>query len=85
MKYRTKTEILSEILDTAVEGAAQTRIMHRAYLSYSQLKEYLEILVANDLLTFSETSRTYHTTGKGQQFIKMNERMSELAPTVFTL
>ena len=41
MKYRSRTEIVSMILEAANGGATKTKIMYKAFLSYAQLKEYL--------------------------------------------
>ena len=47
MKYRSRTEIVSMILDSANGGATKTKIMYNAFLSYNQLKEYLSVLSIN--------------------------------------
>lgn len=39
MRYRSRTDIISEILDAANGGnATKTKIMYRAYLSFRKLK-----------------------------------------------
>ena len=38
MKYRSRTEILGNILDATNGGATKTKIMYIAFLSYGQLK-----------------------------------------------
>ena len=45
MGNRSRTEIVSMILETANGGATKTKIMYNAYLSYNQLKEYISILI----------------------------------------
>jgi predicted transcriptional regulator len=51
MRYRDKMEILSKILQVANGGGAtRTKIMYRAFLSYSQMKDYLMVLTQNDLV-----------------------------------
>ena len=45
MKYRSRTEIVSNILDATNGGATKTKIMYTAFLSFGQLKEYLSILL----------------------------------------
>jgi predicted transcriptional regulator len=62
MKYRSRTEIVSMILEAANGGATKTRIMYKAFLSYAQLKEYLSVLIENNLLEYLEGVRTYKTT-----------------------
>ena len=44
MKYRSSTEIIDSMLRSIRSGATKTHIMYRAYMSYSQLKEYLKLL-----------------------------------------
>lgn len=54
MKYRSRTDIVSQILEAANGGATKTKIMYKAYLSYAQLKEYLSVLLENGLLEYQE-------------------------------
>jgi predicted transcriptional regulator len=77
MKYRSRTEIASHILEVANGGATKTKIMYRAFLSYAQLKEYLAMLTANDLLSY-DTSGIYRTTGKGLRFLDATRKMDGL-------
>jgi Predicted transcriptional regulator len=81
MKYRSRTEILSMILEAANGGATKTRIMYSAFLSYAQLKEYLSVLMVNNLLEYLEGSQTYKTTEKGLNFLKMHNEIGELLQT----
>ena len=78
MKYRGRTEIVGNILDSANGGATKTKIMYKAFLSYNQLKEYLSILIENNLLEYLDGTRTFKTTEKGLNFLKMNSEMGEL-------
>ncbi|MGC2439972.1 MAG: winged helix-turn-helix domain-containing protein, partial [Nitrososphaeraceae archaeon] len=52
MKYRSRTEIVAMILEAANGGATKTRIMYKAFLSYAQLREYLSVLIENNLLEY---------------------------------
>jgi predicted transcriptional regulator len=81
MKYRSRTEIVAMILDAANGGATKTKIMYKAFLSYAQLKEYLSVLIGNNLLDYLEGSQTYKTTEKGLNFLKMNDEIEELLQT----
>ena len=78
MKYRSRTEITAMILDTANMETTKTKIMYNAYLSYNQLKEYISILIENNLLEYIEGARTFRTTEKGLNFLKMYREMTEL-------
>ncbi|HEY6668926.1 MAG TPA: winged helix-turn-helix domain-containing protein [Candidatus Nitrosopolaris sp.] len=81
MKYRSRTEIISMILEAANGSATKTRIMYRAFLSYAQLREYLSILVENNLIEYLEGSQTYKTTEKGLNLLKMHNEIGELLQT----
>ena len=81
MKYRSRTEIVSMILEAANGGATKTRIMYRAFLSYAQLREYLSILIENNLIEYLEGSQTYKTTEKGLNLLKMHNEIGELLQT----
>ena len=78
MKYRSRTEIVSNILDAANGGATKTKIMYIAFLSYNQLKDYLSILMENNLLEYLEGTKTFKTTEKGLNLLKMHNEMAEL-------
>jgi len=81
MKYRSRTEIVAMILEAANGGATKTRIMYKAFLSYAQLREYLSVLIENNLLEYLEGSQTYKTTEKGLNFLKMHSEIGELLQT----
>ena len=81
MKYRSRTEIVGNILDAANGGATKTKIMYIAFLSYAQLKEYLSVLIENSLLEYLEGTRTFKTTEKGLNYLKMNNEIGELLQT----
>ncbi len=78
MKYRNRTEIVDNILDAANGGATKTKIMYTAFLSYNQLKEYFSILIENNLIEYLDGTRTFKTTEKGLNFLKMHNEIGEL-------
>ncbi|HXW11466.1 MAG TPA: winged helix-turn-helix domain-containing protein [Nitrososphaeraceae archaeon] len=78
MKYRSRTEIISMILEAANGGATKTKIMYKAFLSYAQLREYLSVLIENNLLEYLEGMQTYKTTEKGLNLLKMHNEIGEL-------
>jgi predicted transcriptional regulator len=78
MKYRSRTEIVCNILDAANGGGAtKTKIMYAAFLSYAQLKEYLSVLIENNLLEYSNGTQ-FKTTEKGLNYLKMYREIGEL-------
>jgi predicted transcriptional regulator len=78
--YKT-TEKVAMILEAANGGATKTKIMYKAFLSYAQLREYLSVLIENNLLEYLEGSQTYKTTEKGLNFLKMHNEIGELLQT----
>ena len=78
MKNRSRTEIVAMILDAANGGATKTKIMYSAFLSYAQLKEYLSVLIENDLIDYIDGTKTFRTTEKGLHFLKMHNDIGEL-------
>ena len=82
MKYRSRTEIVCNILDAANGGGAtKTKIMYTAFLSYGQLKEYLSVLVENNLIEYSDGTHKFKTTEKGLNYLKMYHEIGELLQT----
>ena len=69
------------ILEAANGGETKKKIMYKAFLSYAQLKEYLSVLIENNLLEYLEGSQTYKTTEKGLNFLKMHNEIGELLQT----
>jgi predicted transcriptional regulator len=78
MKYRSRTEIVAMILEATNGGATRTKIMYNAFLSYNQLKEYLTVLIENDLIEYIDGTKTFKTTEKGLYFLKMHNEIGEL-------
>jgi predicted transcriptional regulator len=75
--YRNRTELASNILEAANGGATKTKIMYKAFLSYAQLKEYLAMLIQNDLMT-QEIEGIYRTTSKGIRFLETSRQLGGL-------
>ena len=78
MKNRSRTEIAGSILESANGGSTKTKIMYKSFLSYAQLKEYLSVLIENNLIENLEGTQTYKTTEKGLNFLKMYNEIGEL-------
>lgn len=81
MKYRSRTEITSQILEAADGGTTKTKIMYKAFVSYAQLKEYLEVLEVNGLLEYQQSEELYRTTAKGRKFLDIYSQMGQLVDT----
>jgi predicted transcriptional regulator len=81
MKNRSRTEIVAMILDSANGGATKTKIMYSAFLSYNQLKEYLSLLIENNLIEYNGRTHEFRTTEKGLKFLKTHNAIGELLRT----
>jgi len=78
MKYRSRSDITTMILESARSGATKTKLMYNAYLSYSQLVEYLKYLQQNDLLTCEQGTQLYKPTEKGLKFLNVSNELNEM-------
>ena len=85
MGNRSRTEIVSNILDAANGGASKTKITYTAFISYNQLKEYLSILIENNLIEFLDGAHKFKTTEKGLNLLKMHNEMAELLQQTTTI
>jgi len=71
-KRRDKLVIIAEIIDVARNGTSKTHIMFKANLSFSQLNQYLSVLIETNLLEkqMVEGREIYRPTIKGLQFVE---------------
>jgi len=77
LKFRSRTDIIADILDGTVGGTTKTKIMYKAFLSHEQLKEYLPVLIENKLLRYDKTTNLFITTEKGTRFPKLYELLKQ--------
>jgi len=83
-KRRDRHDIVAEILKTAKGGKIKTHIMYKAKLSYSQINEYLTLLVEKGFLENmtikrkKQTITVYKTTEKGIEFLDHLESVNKL-------
>ena len=73
--YRSRLEIIADILKAAGNGAKKTRIMYFANLSYSLLEKYLAAVIKAKMLT--SNGDKYEITEKGRVFLERFERYSK--------
>ncbi len=79
MKYRSRIEIISQILEAANGGGAtRTKIMYKALLSYAQMKDHLMLLTEKDLLRYDEDTRTFKATEKGLRFLQIYNQIDDM-------
>ncbi len=79
MKYRSRTEILGQILRCVSSGGCtKTKIMYKAYLSYAQIKEYLKFADEKDLIKYEEGTQLYKVTERGIEFMRKYDEVREI-------
>ncbi|MDQ6667048.1 MAG: winged helix-turn-helix domain-containing protein [Thermoproteota archaeon] len=83
MKYRDRTEIITLILASAsrMNGVLKTKIMYEAFLSFSQVEEYIALLLQNSLLEHDDLKKTYKTTEKGLRLLELCNSITEIVDT----
>jgi predicted transcriptional regulator len=69
------------MLEAANGGATKTKIMYSAFLSYNQLKEYLAVLIENNLIEYHGVTKIFRTTEKGLKFLTTHNTIGELLHT----
>jgi predicted transcriptional regulator len=72
LKYRSRTDIIAQMLRDATNGATKTRLMYSAYVSYDQIQKYLALLQKNGLLTYVHGVQLYKLKEKGLHFLNGN-------------
>ncbi len=88
MRYRSRMDIISHILEVANGGnATKSKILYKGFLSYAQMKEYLTVLTKTDLLSYDLDTRTFKTTEKGLRFLDIYNQMDGMikVPTAATV
>jgi predicted transcriptional regulator len=83
MKNRSRTEIITSILQVINRGGAKrTIILYRSFISYSQLNEYVAFLLGNDLISLQQKTKrissSFMITEKGAHFLEIYNRINEL-------
>lgn len=70
---RSDVEIIAEMLRIGEHGAAKTKIMYNANMSYSQMKKYLGFLINQGYLDSVRTCNPYviyQATDRGLNLLK---------------
>jgi predicted transcriptional regulator len=73
MGYRSKLDIIADMLHVMVDGAKKTQIMYGANLNYGILMKRLNEIRNACLISFERKRRCYVLTSKGKQFLEVYE------------
>ena len=66
------------ILEATRPGVTKTKIMYKAYLSYTLVKEYVKFLQENDLIKYEKLTKQYRITEKGLKFLHSYDEILDL-------
>ncbi len=67
--YRSRLDIIADILHVVSRNAKKTQIMYQANLSYTVLQKYIAETTGASLISFEDEKRCYTLTAKGQEFL----------------
>ena len=68
--YRSRLDIIADILQVVSQNAKKTQIMYQANLSYKVLQRYLKDITESSLINFEIAEQCYVLTEKGQEFLE---------------
>jgi len=72
---RNDIDICAEILKVAKDGAKKTRVVYRANLNFTSVKNYLRRLMDGGLL--KKDGAEYKTTEKGTEYVRQYQALRE--------
>ncbi|HEX9318140.1 MAG TPA: winged helix-turn-helix domain-containing protein [Nitrososphaeraceae archaeon] len=70
------------ILEAATGGATRKQIMYNAFVSCSQMDEYLILLTQQGLIEHATLGRRYTTTAKGLQVFQIRNQLNKELETM---
>jgi predicted transcriptional regulator len=88
MKNRSRTEIIASILHVINKrGSTRTKIMYGAFLSYTQLNEYLSFMDQMGLIKYDKddehaSSNYIVITEKGIHYLNIHDRITQMITTI---
>lgn len=81
-KYRSRLQIIAEILEIVRDGAKKTHIMYRANLSYKLLCKYLDEVLKCGFVRVDRKEDCYVVAPKGEKFLERFDAYQELRERV---
>lgn len=75
--YRSKYDIIADILEAAINGTKKTRIMHMANVNYHSFCKYFNMLLEDGLIAEIRDANgevIYRTTEAGIEHLKIFSR-----------
>ena len=82
MGYRSRFDIIDDVLNVISGKAKKTQIMYQANLSYRLLQKYLDEVKRSGLVQYERKDRCYVLTDKGREFLQAYKEYSRRASFV---
>jgi predicted transcriptional regulator len=78
-KRRDREEIMYEVLSAAIEPATRTRLIYASFLSNSELRQYITLLLEHRMLEVDPITKTrFKVTEEGRKFLRLYEDMTRM-------
>ena len=79
-QQRSKSEKISDILRSIrnCPGTRITQIMYETCIPHNQLKEYLAMMIQNELIVYIKEEKTFKITEYGMHVLKLYDEMDKL-------
>jgi predicted transcriptional regulator len=74
--YRSRLDIIADVLKAAKNGAKKTWIMYKSNLSYELLNKYLGEIISAELIVFKDEAQKFFITRKGLEFLEIYNEYS---------
>jgi len=74
--YRSRLDIIADVLKAAKNGAKKTWIMYKSNLSYELLNKYLGEIISAELIVFKDEAQKFFITRKGLKFLEIYNEYS---------
>jgi predicted transcriptional regulator len=75
--YRSKLDIVADILKVASRKPKKTHIMYQTNLSFRLLQKYLAEISGASLICFEDETHCYNLTSKGKAFLDAYRQYSK--------
>ena len=78
-KRRDREEIMFEILNAAIEPATRTRLIYASFLSNTELRQYISLLLENKMLEVDTVTKAkFKITEEGRKFLDLYADMNRM-------
>jgi predicted transcriptional regulator len=69
---------MAQIIRSADGGATKTQIMYKSYLSFAQIKEYIQFMLEKGLLAHDALNQRYTLTQKSLEFLEVQDKIADV-------